>query len=97
MSVAVVWRVEMENGVVWRHHVDHLKPLQESTSPGSVAAGQAQPDGATEDEEYLPFAGNAAAACPKPPAPHGQSPPPPRHYPRRDHTQPTRYGCVVSH
>ena len=44
----------MENGLVWHRHVDHLKPQQESPSPGSPTTGQAQADGATEDEVYLP-------------------------------------------
>ena len=38
--------VEVGDGIVWRRHVDHLKPLLETS---------AQPDESTEEEVYFPF------------------------------------------
>ena len=47
--------VEVKDGLTWRHHIDHLKPLQESSTPGTPSSSQATSDEALEDDVYLPF------------------------------------------
>jgi len=90
--------VEMKDSVVWRRHVDHLKPLLENSSPGTRSASQAQPDIVVEDDVYLPFAGNPAAAQPnQPPDPQQQQQQQQRQYPKRVRNRPTWYGCAVTH
>ena len=48
--------VEVKDGLLWRRHVDHLKPLQESPSTESTSfSNEAEPEEAVDDDTHLPF------------------------------------------
>ena len=50
---------------LWRRHVDHLKPLQESPSTESTSfSNDAEPDEAVDDDTHLPFTDNAITLNP---------------------------------
>ena len=44
--------VEVDDGIVWRRHVDHLKPLLE-TPNGATSSSDLLNDEPTEEEIYL--------------------------------------------
>ena len=83
---------------MWRRHVNHLKPLQESPSTESTSfCNDAEPYEAVEDDIHLPFIDNAITLNPDQPTQQPQSPIHQRHrYPQRDHNQPVWYGCPQS-
>ena len=89
--------VEVKDGLIWRRHVDHLKPLQESSSSKSTSfSNDAEPDEAVKDDTHLPFI-NAISLNPDQATQQPQSPIHQRHrYPQRDHNQPVWY-CPITH
>ena len=91
--------VEVKDGLMWRRHVDHLKPLQESPSTESTSfSNEAEPDGAVDDDNHLPFTDNAITLNPDQPTQQPQSPIHQRNrYPQGDHNQPVWYGCPITH
>ena len=101
----VVWRlgpltflVEVKDGLMWRHHVDHQNPLQESPSSESTSfSNDVEPDEAVDDDTHLPFTDNAITLNPD----QSTQPQSPIHqrlrYPQRDHNQPVWYGCPITH
>ena len=91
--------VEVKDGLMWRGHVDHLKPLQESPSTESTSfSNEAEPDEAVDDDTHLPFTDNAITLNPDQPTQQPQSPIHQRNrYPQRDHNQPVWSGCPITH
>ena len=55
MLVPLSFLVEVGDGIVWRRHVDHLKPLLETSTGATSSSDLAQPDESTEEEVYFPF------------------------------------------
>ena len=65
----------VKDGLMWRRHVDHLKPLQESPSTESTSfSNDAEPDEAVDDDTHLPCTDNAITFNPDQSTPHPQSP-----------------------
>ena len=91
--------VEVKDGLMWRRHVDHLKPLQESPSTESTSfSNEAEPDEAVDDDTHLPLTDNAITLNPDQPTQQPQSSIHQRHrYPQRDYNQPLWYGCPITH
>ena len=91
--------VEVKDGLMWRRHVDHLKPLQERASTESTSfSDDAEPDEAVDDDTPFPFTDNAITLNPDQPTQQPQSPILQRNrYPQRDHNQPVWYGCSITH
>ena len=52
----VIYLVDMNDGVVWRHHVDHIKPLQETSANEILSRGQGEHEDSKDEDTYLPFA-----------------------------------------
>ena len=100
--------VEVGDGIVWHRHVDHLKPLLE-TSTGAISSSDlAQPAEPTEEEVYFPFTDTMVDIDADTPVDQSAGneencrcarPPqlPRKTYPTRNRKQPPWYGCVVPH
>ena len=95
----ITFLVEVKDGLMWRRHVDHLKPLQESPSTESTSfSNEAEPDEAVDDDTHLHFTDNAITLNPDQATQQPQSPIHQRHrYPQPDHNQPVWYGSPITH
>ena len=100
--------VEVGDGIVWRRHVDHLKPLLETPTGATSSSDLAQPDESTEEEVYFPFTDTTVDIDADNPVDHSAGneqncrrarPPqlPRKTYPTRNRKQPPWYGRVVPH
>ena len=100
--------VEVGDGIVWRRHVDHLKPLLETPTGATSSSDLAQPDESTEEEVYFPFTDTTVDIDTDNPVDHSAGneqngrrarplQPPRKTYPTRNRQRPPWYGRVVPH
>lgn len=93
--------VSVQDGVTWRRHVDHLKPLAPSAEGDKPPDNTVDLDLPSDDQEFIPCSSNPDTDSQVPtaadtPAATAESPPA-RSYPSRSRNHPAWYGQVVTH